>query len=200
MRRCDLDRDCGPPLPRLLTVPGLHGSGDEHWQTWLERRHRGSVRVVQDDWSAADLDVWAARIATTRARHPGSIWIAVAHSFGSLALLRHLQQAGPGGIAAALLVAPADPHRFGAERALFGPVPLPDTLLVASRNDPWLTMTAARAWAQVWGIPVLEAGDLGHINVASGHGAWPLGQRLVQRRLQAWHAARARAGEQRAAA
>lgn len=185
---------------RLLIVPGLHGSGEEHWQTWLERRHHGSVRVAQDDWSTADLERWSARIAATRAAHPVTGWIAVAHSFGSLALVRHLQQQGGEGIAAALLVAPADPHRFGAERALSLPVPLRDTLLVASRNDPWLTMTAARTWAQVWGVPVLDAGAVGHLNVASGHGPWPLGQRLVQRRLQAWQAARGAPTGERAAA
>jgi uncharacterized protein len=200
MQRYDAACAGGPAPPRLLIVPGLHGSGDEHWQTWLERRHRASVRVVQHDWSAGDLDRWAQRIATTRAQHPRVTWIAVAHSFGSLALVRHLQQAGSQGIVAALLVAPADPQRFGAEQRLRAPLPLRDALVVASRNDPWLTMTAARSWAQVWGVPVLDAGAVGHINVASGHGPWPLGQRLVQRRLQAWQAAHGAPTEERAAA
>jgi len=38
--------------PRLVTVPGLHGSEGAHWQTWLERQLPKSRRVDQDDWDA----------------------------------------------------------------------------------------------------------------------------------------------------
>ena len=38
--------------PRLVTVPGLHGSEEAHWQTWLERQFAHSLRVEQADWEA----------------------------------------------------------------------------------------------------------------------------------------------------
>lgn len=50
---------------RLLIVPGLGDSPPGHWQTWLQHLHRDSVRVVQRDWSAPDLDEWAKRIGAS---------------------------------------------------------------------------------------------------------------------------------------
>jgi len=79
------------PPGRLLVVPGLRDSGAAHWQTWLQLRHPGSVRVYQRHWSKPDLDAWAARIGETiDAAGPGP-WVAAAHGFGCLALMRHLQ-------------------------------------------------------------------------------------------------------------
>lgn len=166
--------------PRLLIVPGLHDSGPAHWQTWLESLHRGSVRVRQDDWSAGDLERWAQRIGETlRAQGPGP-WIAVAHSFGCLALARWLLGgAGGNGIAAALLVAPADPRRFGIDEALLSRrLPLPATL-IASDTDPWMSAATARAWARRWGAHGLNLGDAGHVNAEAGFGPLPLARRWV---------------------
>ncbi|MES2098744.1 MAG: alpha/beta hydrolase, partial [Pseudomonadota bacterium] len=82
----------GDPV-RLLVIPGLNDSGPAHWQTWLHGHFsRRAVRVEQDDWASADQARWSQRIGMAMARHPGSRWVAVAHSFGCLALLRHLAQ------------------------------------------------------------------------------------------------------------
>ena len=37
----------------------------------------------------------------------------------------------------------------------------------------------ARVLANLWEAAFVDAGDAGHINVASGHGAWPAGLRLL---------------------
>src|SRR6185436_1737064 len=105
---------------RLLVIPGLHGSGEAHWQTWLQAHYKRSRRVEQDDWRVPDLARWSACIEQTLGAEPPGPWIAVAHSFGCLALAHHLAQRGrkPGGIGAALLVAPADPARFGVDDRL----------------------------------------------------------------------------------
>src|SRR5687768_6765715 len=125
------------PAPRLLVVPGLRDSGPTHWQTWLQAQHRDARRVEQDDWVAPELDRWAARVAETLAGDEGP-WIAVAHSFGCLALARHLQLWPDSPVRAALLVAPAEPDRFDvAERLPQGPLGRPTTV-VASDNDPWM--------------------------------------------------------------
>jgi predicted alpha/beta hydrolase family esterase len=177
--------------PRVLIVPGLYGSGEDHWQTWLQHRSRGSRRVEQSDWAVPDLDGWAARIGETLELAPrGERWIAVAHSFGCLALLRHLQLRGAGGIHAAILAAPADPRRFGAEEQVLRRSPLRETLVVASRNDPWLSFDGARAWSTCWDVPLLDAGEVGHINPAAGFGPWPLAAQWVERQLKRWHAER----------
>ena len=33
---------------RLLVIPGLHGSGDAHWQTWLQAHFKRSRRNLGD--------------------------------------------------------------------------------------------------------------------------------------------------------
>ena len=178
---------------RVLVVPGLHDSGPTHWQTWLQRQSRHSLRVQQRDWGEPDLDRWAERIGATLASQPPARWIAVAHSFGCLALARHLAIASgtrrdlgrP--IRAALFVAPADPRKFSAEPLLpAGRLPLRSTL-IGSETDPWMTGNEARRWAGVWGARFISLGDAGHINAEAGFGPLPLARRWVvamQQRLE----------------
>lgn len=175
------------PAPlRLLVIPGLRDSGPTHWQTWLQARHAGAVRVVQHDWVWPDLQRWSARIDSTLARSGAGRWLAVAHSFGVLALAEHLARVPDSPIAAALLVAPADPHKFGLGESLpHTPLPRPATV-VASSNDPWMPLAEASRWARRWGCPLINLGAAGHINAESGHGPLPVAEqwlRIHERRL-----------------
>ncbi|MBC7956796.1 MAG: serine hydrolase family protein [Cytophagales bacterium] len=168
----------GDPV-RVLVVPGLHGSGHAHWQTWLEAHFRNAVRVMQDDWGAADLARWSERVALTVARDPTARWVAVGHSFGCLALARYLGQGGQG-IHAALLVAPADPEKFSAVPLLPQErLPVPSVLL-GSDTDPWMRADNARAWARRWGSQFVNLGDVGHINTEAGFGPLPQAKTLVE--------------------
>ena len=175
-----------PNAARLLIVPGLHDSGHDHWQTWLQGLHRDSLRVLQSDWAQPDLDRWSASIAHTLARAGPGPWIAVGHSFGSLALVQHLATSSASPIVAALLVAPADPQRFGLAERL-SPLRLPViSTVVGSETDPWMRADHARHWASRWGSHWINLGDAGHINAAAGFGPLPLARRwvlAVQQRL-----------------
>lgn len=165
--------------PRLLIVPGLHDSGPAHWQSWLQSHYRHSLRVVQRDWSTPDLERWAARIGATLDRAGPGPWIAAAHSFGCLALVRHLADRPDSPLRAVLLVAPAEPDKFGLAEALpQRALPLP-SLLVASQTDPWMSAASARRWAARWGAHWINLGDAGHINAEAGFGPLPLARRWV---------------------
>lgn len=173
-----------------LIVPGLRNSGPTHWQTWFESTLSDTRRVEQADWNQPGLPEWAARVRAAIDAQSEPVWI-VAHSFGCLATV----SAGlvcPTRIRAALLVAPADPERFGAaaelpeERLAF------PSLVVASNNDPWVKRSVAEHWAGVWGSRYRNLGDAGHINVESGYGAWPEGLALFQELRQEVLAGRAR--------
>ena len=160
------------PRVRLLIVPGLHGSGPDHWQSWIQRQHPGAVRIQLDDWGHADLGRWSAAIDEALQYHRAEAWVAVAHSFGCLALAQHAAQGGRG-IQGALLAAPANPDRFGVDEGrLAQPLPYPSTLVV-SANDPWMTLPDALYFGRRWGSHIVDAGDAGHINTESGFGPWP---------------------------
>jgi predicted alpha/beta hydrolase family esterase len=176
----------GDPV-RLLVIPGLNDSGPAHWQTWLEGQYaRRASRVRQDDWARADLARWSRRIEETVARHPGTRWVAVAHSFGCLALLHHLSHSGLAaeGVQAALLVAPADPEKFGVSSELpHSRLGVP-SILLASENDPWMRLESACAWARVWGSRLISLGEAGHINTEAGFGPLPQAKLLVETMIQ----------------
>ena len=162
------------PCPRLVIVPGLHGSGAGHWQSWLEGEIAGAVRVVQDDWGTPDLERWSDRVAATLAALGPGPHAVVAHSFGCLAALRAARRDPSLGIGRVLLVAPAEPTRFDAAHALPQTRLAIPTCVVASDNDPWMAATQAHAWALRWGSDWINLGNAGHINVDSGYGPFPL--------------------------
>ena len=169
---------------RVVIVPGLRNSGAGHWQTIWERAHPEYSRVVQHDWSNPDLETWSAAIVR-ELNADETPAIVVAHSFGCLATVRAAAQTR-GRIAAALLVAPAKPARFGIDYDALNARPGFLSVLVASTNDPWLSFYKAAALAAHWGSNFVNGGSVGHINADSGHGAWPEGERLLfelQRRI-----------------
>src|SRR5262245_62739310 len=162
---------------RTLIVPGLHGSGPQHWQSVWQNEHQEYERVVQKDWCTADLDGWAGAIVRQVRAFSGPV-VLVAHSFGCLAAVRATELA-PALIRGAMLVAPANPVKFGIE------VRIPrlrlgyPSLVVASRNDPWMPYGDAARWARCWGSRFVSAGNAGHINAASGYGDWFEGEQLL---------------------
>ncbi|WP_077034378.1 alpha/beta hydrolase [Pelomonas sp. KK5] len=168
---------------RLLIIPGLHDSGPAHWQTWLQARHPDARRVVQRDFARPDLQRWADRIASTLETPGEGEWVAVAHSFGVLALARHLGEHPHSPIREALLVAPASPDKFGVAESLPQHRLQIPTALIASQNDPWMSLALAQRWAGRWGSHLTNLGRAGHINTESGYGPFPLAQRWVEAAL-----------------
>ena len=163
---------------QVILVPGLHDSSFEHWQSRWQRAHPDFWRVRQDDWHTPDLRAWAAGLDQVRAldKRPALL---VAHSFGCLVALYSITHDARA-VAGALLVAPADPDKFGVAGMLpSSPVDFP-TILISSSNDPWMRAGQAARWARRWGSTLIEAGALGHINADSGLGDWPFGQKQLQ--------------------
>jgi uncharacterized protein len=168
----------------VLIVPGLGGSGETHWQTHLERSLSNAMRVHQSNWDRPDLTQWVERLAQAVETRPGSVL--VAHSLGC-PLVAHLATQRPDlPIAAALLVAPADvdsPRHMPDHTRGFAPIPrlpLPfRSVVVASSDDPFIAQDRARELARAWDAEFIDVGQCGHINVASGFGPWPAGERIV---------------------
>jgi len=168
-----------------LLLPGLGGSGPGHWQALWREASPDAELVEQDDWNAPDLDGWVARVAAAVDRAPGAL--IVAHSL-ACALVAHLAERRPDLlIGGALLVAPADVDdqtRTPASVVSFAPIPLErlpfPSIVVGSSNDPTVSIGRAMLFAYAWGSRFVHLRDSGHINVASGFGRWPDGQRLAK--------------------
>lgn len=158
---------------QFVMVPGLDNSGPGHWQSLWEPLLDAS-RVLQQDWSDPDLDRWADGVA--RHLEARRATVLIAHSLGCLAVARAWPRIRRR-VRAVLFVAPANPRYFG-----FLPVAhhieVP-SLLVASRNDLWLSFEDAQRLAVLWGSEFVDLGAAGHINADSGHGHWPEGWRLL---------------------
>jgi predicted alpha/beta hydrolase family esterase len=163
----------------ILIVPGLFGSGADHWQTRWEQKLSTARRVAQDDWDRPVLAAWRARIIEEAMRATRPV-VLVAHSLGALATAH----AGPllaGTVRGAFLVAPPSAEGLATigevDPAFFAPVqPLPfPALVIASRDDPFGTFDTSEALARALGAELADAGLSGHINVPSGHGPWPEG-------------------------
>jgi uncharacterized protein len=169
---------------QILIVPGLGGSGPEHWQSRLQRSRPAAKRVEQADWDNPVRSEWIARLATAIEGAPGSIL--VGHSLGC-ALIVYLAALRPGlPVTGALLVAPADADRAGGiapQVGEFAPIPLKrlpfPSVVVASTNDPYMAIGRARVLAQAWESRLVDVGPCGHINVPSGFGPWPFGESLL---------------------
>lgn len=186
-------------MTSTLIVPGLKSSGPTHWQSWFEQHIPGTVRVIQPDWNTPDLNVWSARVRRDITRTPGRLFI-VAHSFGALAAAQAAYDHATR-VAGALLVAPADPDKFGVGAVLpHAPLPFP-TVVVGSTNDPWMALHRAAEWADRWGADFIDLGAAGHINAESGFGPWPEGLQILERlrRTVERHDARLRSTGSRAA-
>jgi len=173
------------PRPPILIVPGLNGSGPGHWQSHWQSTLPGAERVDQVDWDRPRLGEWTAGLAEAVRRRPGAVL--VAHSLGCALVAHYARTHGGRGVAGALLVAPADVDAEAAEcRTLKGFSPMPRerlpfaSLVAASRDDPFVAIARARAFAQDWGSSFADLGCAGHINVASGHGPWVEGHALLR--------------------
>jgi predicted alpha/beta hydrolase family esterase len=174
----------------VLIVPGLRDHVPQHWQTLLASR-LPRVRAVEP-MGRADLDCTARVEAIERqaADIDGPIVI-VAHSAGVIATA-HWAKATKRAVRGALLAVPPDfeqpmPAGYPAMDALraAGWLPIPRSplpfrsIVAASRNDPLARYEAAAALARSWGSKLVDVGDVGHLNPASGFGAWPAAESFI---------------------
>jgi predicted alpha/beta hydrolase family esterase len=169
----------------VLTVPGLDGSGPEHWQTLWEARIARARRVEQVDWSHPKRDAWVAPLvrAVDTASRPVVI---VAHSLGSFVVV-HAARAIGARVAGAFLVCPPDIERPDLTPVAPDFLPLPTgvlpfpSIVVLSRDDPYATFERGESFARGWGAETVDVGRAGHVNVASGFGPWGEGLVMFER-------------------
>ncbi len=171
----------------ILILPGLGNSGPDHWQSWLEGRLPDCHRVEQRDWDRPDRMAWIAALERDVGAHEPPVLL-VGHSLGAITIV-HWAMPDDRRVLGALLVAPTDPDSPNVSDASrsFRPVPMRPlafpSIVVASSNDPYVTLDRAREFARGWGSRFRELPDAGHVNSESGYGPWPQAETLIRELL-----------------
>jgi len=187
MERFGFSGDTRQPL--VLTIPGLNNSGPDHWQSLWEETRGDCERVDLGSWASPNRNAWVTRLDAAIRAANGPVILA-AHSLGCMAVAwwGALQSQAYGWpVTGALLVAPPDCDRMETPEMIggFGPTPrapLPfPSILVASRDDPYIFFERAHSIGKYWGSEFVDAGHAGHINAASGLGGSRFGQGLLER-------------------
>ncbi len=181
----------------ILLLPGIGGSGEDHW-LGMWARDAARCRIVrQADWERPDRKVWLAALSAAVQSVEGPFAL-VAHSVGC-ALAAHWaaenRPADDGAsvprLRAIMMVAPSDvdsaEHTPESVR-MFAPMPtlpLPGrSVVVASTDDPYVPIERARGFAREWRSRLVEIGARGHINSNSGLADWIEGQRLLRSMIE----------------
>lgn len=170
-----------------LLIPGLGDSMKGHWQNYFEHKLDNCRRVIQKHWNAPVMGDWVERIDDYIADCPSGNVVLIGHSLGCCAIL-HWANRYHRKIKGALLVSPSDVDLFEGTLPLpsrgFSPMPLIKlpfkTVVVASQNDPWVSLERAAYFSDSWGAQLVNIGNAGHINIDSGYGKWDAGLEIVR--------------------
>jgi len=177
--------------PTYLIVPGLRDHMPDHWQTILENRLPNARAVPRRSRDKLSCAAWVADLDRSLSDVDGPV-VLVAHS-GGVMMVVHWAQHHKRPIRGALLAAPADlesplPEGYPGPKALQDggwlpiprlPLPFP-SIVAASRNDPLGELTRIAGFASAWGSRLVDVGNVGHLNPASGFGEWPQAETLVR--------------------
>ena len=176
--------------PYIFLLPGLGGSGPDHWQAiWAEKDPAARI-VDQADWDRPDPAAWQARLTAAVGSAVDDRFVLVAHSLGCALAVHWVLDGGPRtnmpAPRAMLLVAPADvdsaDHTPDIVRG-FAPMPMRPlpcpAAVVASADDLYVDPDRAAAFAWAWGAVFHPVGALGHLNGASGIGGWAQGKAIL---------------------
>lgn len=178
----------------VLIVPGLRDHVPDHWQTVLADRLPRAASVPPSGRGDLDIRRRTEAIDAAVAAIAGPV-ILVAHSAGAVMVAHWATQwaARPRRqVMGALLAAPPDietvmpdgyPTLPQLREAGWLPVPrarLPfPAIVAASRNDPLARYARVEALARDWGARLVDLGEVGHLNPASGFGPWPRAETLI---------------------
>ena len=180
----------------VLIVPGLRDHVDAHWQTLLASELASRGRPVRTVAPMGRIGLGLARkleaIERTAQDIAGPI-VVVAHS-GGCVMLAHWARRTARPVLGALLATPPDfdepmpegyPTLAALEAAGWLPVPrapLPfPSIVAASQDDPLARFTRVAELARSWGSTLVDLGEVGHLNPASGFGPWPRAHEFIDR-------------------
>ncbi|TDC86121.1 serine hydrolase family protein [Micromonospora sp. KC606] len=170
-------------MTRFLLVPGRGIPGPEHWSRRWADAHPAYRWAPEPPGPPLILRerVGALHAAVSESDEAA---VLIAHSAGCITTAAWAaNHTGP--VRAALLVTPPRIDGFKPDDPSDIPWVTPRgklpfrAVLVASRTDPYTTFEQFEQLAEDWGAELVDAGDVGHLDTATGFGPWPQGERLL---------------------
>ena len=162
----------------LLIVPRLGGAAEGDWSSRWRGKLSTARFVAPDDPSDARQAAWVEAIQRA-AREAERPILLIGHGLGAAAIVASAERLEDADVRGAFLVGP--PDEAGVVRLTGEPWTVPGaklpwpSVVVASRNDPESHPEAAASQASGWGAELIDAGEAGGLDAASGHGPWPEG-------------------------
>ena len=165
---------------KVLILHGWGGSDFPHWQSWLASelvKDYGKVSFLEfSNFEYPDLNLWKEELLLELDSFKPDI--VIAHSLANT-LWFHIVGEVKEEVEKLYLVAPPSFHCAVEEIKEFFPLALPkktsakESLLIASTNDPYMTLDDAKSLQKSLKIPLKVLENAGHINTESGYGKWP---------------------------
>lgn len=166
---------------RVLILHGWGGSNFPHWQSWLAgeiAKDYGTVSFLEfSDYEFPNFGVWKKELLEHMKEFKPDI--VICHSLANTLWFQLCNANAIEKIEKLYLVAPPSLNSKIAEIESFFPLDMPtnphakETLLVASTNDPYMSMGEAKELQESLGVEMIVLEDAGHINADSGYGEWP---------------------------
>nr|WP_296775715.1 alpha/beta hydrolase [Rhodococcus sp. (in: high G+C Gram-positive bacteria)] len=176
--------------PTVVIVPGLRDHVEDHWQTLLAVQLDRVRTVPPPEHDKLNLTARIDALDTVLSDIAGPVTL-IAHSAGVMITVQWAQNPTRH-IVGALLAAPADvevPFPAGypqvAELEENGWLPIPrgrlpfPSIVACSANDPLGDRRRIAGMAESWGSRLVNLGNVGHLNPASGYGSWPQAATLL---------------------
>jgi predicted alpha/beta hydrolase family esterase len=162
----------------ILIVPSIGGAAEGDWPSRWRSKLSTARFVHPADPRERRRQAWIEAVAGA-AREATRPALFVGHGIGAAAVADAGAALKGADVRGAFLVAP--PDEKGLVRLVGAdwtptrmPLPWP-SVVIASRNDPYAAYDAVAALASDWGADLIDAGQAGGLDAASGHGPWPEG-------------------------
>ncbi|AZG46966.1 RBBP9/YdeN family alpha/beta hydrolase [Gordonia insulae] len=177
-------------VPTVVFVPGLRDHVAVHWQSMLADRLEKARTVPPLERDKLSRHARVAALDNVVSEVDGPV-VLVAHSAGVMTTV-HWAHRATRPVLGALLATPADlelalpegyPTKLELDEGGWNPIPrqrLPfPSIVAASRTDRLGRYRRIAGMAETWGSRLVDLGDVGHLNPASGYGWWPQAEELV---------------------
>lgn len=171
----------------VLMLPDADGGGIGYWQDhWAASR----IDCASIDVGAShrpNRNNWVTRLDQAIRGRDAPI-VLVGHGTGALTIAWWCELLGQeleADIVGALLIAPPDPAAAEGDERMHAFAPLPRTILpfpalvIASEDDPVVSVDRAFSIAREWGAGFARFGACGHFGAGDSIGAWPQGEQLL---------------------